>query len=271
MNPIEQLFADLRAAGRKALLPFLAAGDPDLPFTARLLREFHAIGCHLCELGFPYSDPIADGPTIQSAFTRALARGLRVEEIFQMLATAVPRPPAVAMLSYAIIHRQGIDPFVAQAAAAGFAGLIVPDLPAEESCELRRACQARQMALIQLIAPTTSLDRAKRIIDAASGFIYYISVAGVTGQRSELPPEIAENLGRLRQLTDLPICVGFGISEPAQVHALIPHCDGLIVGSAIVRRIEQGLARQRTPEEIVADISRFCGGLLQALEGKPTP
>lgn len=271
MNPIDQLFADLRAAGRKALLPFLAAGDPDLAFTSRLLREFHAVGCHLCELGFPYSDPIADGPTIQAAFTRALARGLRVEEIFQMLATTAPRPPAVAMLSYAIIHRRGIDRFVAEAAAAGFAGLIVPDLPADESHQLRRVCQARQLSLIQLIAPTTSLERAKRIIEAASGFIYYISVAGVTGQRSELPPEIAENLARLRQLTDLPICVGFGISQPEHVRALIPHCDGLIVGSAIVRRIEQGVAAQRKPEEIVADISRFCRDLLQALEGKPTP
>jgi tryptophan synthase alpha chain len=267
MNSIEQLFSDLRTDGRRALMPFLAAGDPNLEFTQMLLGAFEEEGCHLCELGFPYSDPIADGPTIQAAFTRALANGVSVEQIFQALKSTSARPPTVAMLSYAIVHRWGLAQFVGQAAEAGFAGLIVPDLPIEESQELGSICRARNLSLIQLVTPTTNRERAKRIVEAASGFIYYVSVAGVTGQRTDLPPEIVDNLASLKELTDLPICVGFGISSPAHVRSLAPHCDGLIVGSAIVRRIEQGLATQRSAAEIVTEIRAFCRELLEAMPG----
>jgi tryptophan synthase alpha chain len=265
MNPIDRLFHDLRGRQKKALMPFIAAGDPDLTMTRELLAAFADVGCHLCELGFPYSDPIADGPTIQAAFVRALSAGVKVEKILDCVANSKQRPPTLAMLSYAIVHRIGADRFAHQAAEAGFAGLIVPDLPVEESKQLSERCAAENLSLVQLITPTTNPDRARRIIEVASGFIYYVSVAGVTGQRSSLPAEIVDNLQALRKLTTLPICVGFGISQPEHVQQLAPHCDGLIVGSAIVRRIENGLAAHQPQAAIVNDVKKFCRSLLAAL------
>ncbi|MEQ1903016.1 MAG: tryptophan synthase subunit alpha [Pirellulaceae bacterium] len=265
MNPIDRLFHDLRSRQKKALMPFIAAGDPDLTMTRELLAAFADVGCHLCELGFPYSDPIADGPTIQAAFVRALSAGVKVEKILDCVAHSKQRPPTLAMLSYAIVHRIGADRFAHQAAVAGFAGLIVPDLPVEESKQLSDRCAAENLSLVQLITPTTKPERARRIIEVASGFIYYVSVAGVTGQRSSLPAEIVENLQALRKLTTLPICVGFGISQPEHVQQLAPHCDGLIVGSAIVRRIENGLANHQSQAAIVNDVKSFCRSLLTAL------
>jgi tryptophan synthase alpha chain len=265
MNPIDRLFHDLRGRQKKALMPFIAAGDPDLTMTRELLAAFADVGCHLCELGFPYSDPIADGPTIQAAFVRALSAGVKVEKILDCVAHSKQRPPTLAMLSYAIVHRIGADRFVHQAAEAGFAGLIVPDLPVEESKQLSQRCAAENLSLVQLITPTTNPERARRIIEVASGFIYYVSVAGVTGQRSSLPAEIVDNLQALRKLTTLPICVGFGISQPEHVQQLAPHCDGLIVGSAIVRRIENGLTAHQPQAAIVNDVKSFCRSLLAAL------
>ncbi len=262
---IDSIFADLKKSGGKALMPFIAAGDPDLALTAGLMRAFHESGCQLCELGFPYSDPIADGPTIQAAFTRSLAGGVTAERIFDQLRGETPQLPTVAMLSFAIVHRIGIDTFVGRLADAGMDGLIVPDLPAEESEALCACCDRQRISHIQLITPTTRTDRIKRIVNATSGFIYYVSVAGVTGQRQDLPVEIADNLAALREVTDLPICVGFGISEPSQVRQLAPHCDGVIVGSAIVRRIESGLQAGKSQIEIANDVKTFCGELRVAL------
>ncbi len=283
MNDIDQLFFNLRSRQAKALMPFFAAGDPDIGMTLELLRSLQEAGCHLCELGFPYSDPIADGPTIQAAFTRALNGGFKVDDLLlalshranqskiqepsQVVGGQNPGMPQVAMLSYAIVHRMGVSRFVGRIAEAGFSGLIVPDLPGEESVGLADLCRSKNLSLVQLITPTTRPERARRIIAVASGFIYYVSVAGVTGSRTELPPEIADNLQALRRLTELPICVGFGISGPDQVRQLAPHCDGVIVGSAIVRRLESGLENGHSPAQICGDIASFCTELLQALNG----
>lgn len=277
-NPIDQLFQKLRQSGQKALMPFLTAGDPALLLTPVLLDLFAQHGCHLCELGFPYSDPIADGPTIQASFTRALGQGIRTQQIFETVrhwreqrsnggaANGEPQPtlPVVAMLSYAIVFRQGIVPFVTQAANAGFSGLIVPDLPSEECDELHQACRAAGISLIQLITPTTDRQRIPEILARASGFIYYVSVAGVTGTRSELPTNLIENLAWLKQQTSLPICVGFGISGPEQVRAIAPYADGLIVGSAIVKRIEQ--AWQTAPGDL-KNLQRTVGNFIEELLG----
>ncbi|MEZ6094038.1 MAG: tryptophan synthase subunit alpha [Pirellulaceae bacterium] len=261
---LEQLFQQLRSTGKKALMPFIAAGDPDWSMTERLLEEFAGVGCSMCELGFPYSDPIADGPTIQAAFTRALQNGIKVQSIFSALKQKQSPLPTVAMLSYSIVHRLGVSYFTDEASSAGFQGLIVPDLPWEEADDLKAACDRNGLALIPLITPTTSDDRAKDIVQRASGFIYYVSVTGVTGQRQDLPPAIIDNLGRLRELTSLPICVGFGISEPEHIRALAPYCDGMIVGSAIVRRIESGLNEGKSQEVIAQEIGGFCKTLLNA-------
>lgn len=265
MNAIDTLFALLRQEKRKALMPFVTAGDPDLEFTAAVIKELAARGSHLFEVGIPYSDPIADGPVIQASYTRALEHKIKLADILNMLGDVAPTlaAPLVTMVSYAIVYRHGLEKYVDDARARGVAGLIVPDLPVEESEVLARICAARDASLVQLVTPTTPRERAVRIAETSTGFLYYVSVAGITGERTELPPELVDNVGWLRTQTDLPICIGFGISKPEHVKLLAPVADGLIVGSAIVRRI--ATAGERPRDEVLADVGKYVGELLTAL------
>jgi tryptophan synthase alpha chain len=273
MNRIDSLFSRLRAEGRRALMPFITAGDPDLATTAALITEIVARGAHMVEVGIPYSDPIADGPVISASYTRALKKGVKLASIVQTLRTlraetshgALTVAPLVTMVSYAIVLRHGLDRYLSEAAAAGIDGLIVPDLPIEESAELCCRVRGHDLRLSQLITPTTPRDRALRIAESTTGFIYYVSVAGITGERSNLPSELAENVAWLRGQTALPICIGFGISRPEHVRALAPVADGLIVGSAIVRRLAE--IGNRPKNEVVQDIGQFVGALAAALQG----
>lgn len=269
MSAIDALFQRLRGDGRKALMPFVTAGDPDLQFTAALLKELAVRGAALCEVGFPYSDPIADGPVIQTSYTRALGHGIKLAQILEMTRRVAPElaTPLVGMVSYAIICRHGPERFVAEAAESGLAGLIVPDLLVEESAEMVRICKAADVSLVHLVTPTTSRQRAKRIAEASSGFIYYVSVTGITGERQELPSELADNVAWLREQTRLPICIGFGISRPEHVRALAPVADGLIVGSAIMRRIAD--INERSRDAVVRDIGGFVAELLAAFDTRP--
>lgn len=265
MSAVDLLFARLRKSGRKALMPFVTAGDPDLAFTAELLREVVARGAALCEVGVPYSDPIADGPVIQESYTRALSRKVTSTDVLRCLGEVAPQlgAPLVTMVSYAIVFRRGLEQFVADAKRAGVAGLIVPDLPVEESAPLAEVCRRDDVSLTHLITPTTSWDRARRIAEASTGFIYYVSVTGITGERRELPPELADNVSRLREHTPLPVCIGFGISRPEHVRRLAPAADGLIVGSAIVRRMAEAAAGNRA--EVLRQIGQFVAELVAAL------
>lgn len=265
MSAIDTLFAQLRQANRKAFMPFVTAGDPDLDFTAAVMRELVARGSSLCELGIPYSDPVADGPVIQASYTRALAQRVSLDGIFEMLGRLTPDLPApvVTMVSYSIVYRRGIEAYVAGAKRLGVAGLIVPDLPAEEANDLAAACAGEDLSLIQLIAPTTPRDRALRIAERTTGFIYYVSVTGITGERTELPPEVVDNVAWLRGKTPLPICIGFGISRPEHVRLLAPVADGIIVGSAIVRRIAEAGLRPR--EVVLREIGQYAESLITAL------
>jgi len=206
MSAIDRVFADLRYQGRKALMPFVTAGDPDLAFTADVLRELASRGCPLCELGIPYSDPIADGPVIQASYTRALDRHVKLAGIFETIGrlTREIHMPVVSMVSYAIIFRHGPQAYIRDARAAGFAGAIVPDLPLDESEELAEICRGEDFSLIQLVTPTTPRERAVRIARSSSGFLYYVSVAGITGERRELPPELLDNVAWLKTQTDPP-------------------------------------------------------------------
>jgi tryptophan synthase alpha chain len=264
MSLIDQQFAKLRQQGKKAFMPFITAGDPDLAFTARMIREFAAHGCSFCEVGVPYSDPIADGPVIQASYTRALAKKIKLADILQLGQETTPQieMPLVLMVSYAIVYRHGIEKFVERAQQAGFAGAIVPDLPVEESPRLSRCCRQAGFSLIQLVTPTTSRDRAIEIANASSGFLYYVSVTGITGERSELPTGLRENITWLKARTDLPICVGFGISKPEHVQLLSPVADGLIVGSALVRIIAQ--AETRDPDEVAGEAISLIESLMSA-------
>lgn len=265
MSTIDDLFKQLRRENRKALMPFVTAGDPDLRFTAAVLNELVGRGCHLCEVGIPYSDPIADGPVIQASYTRALEHQIKLADILKTLAQVASQlaAPLVTMVSYAIVYRRGLQAYVDDVHQRGIAGLIVPDLPVEESAELAKICGSRDISLIQLVTPTTPRDRAVRIADTSTGFLYYVSVAGITGERTELPPELVENVGWLRTQTDLPICIGFGISRPDHVKLLAPVADGLIVGSAIVRRI--AMAAQEPRDQVLADVGDYAAELLAAL------
>ena len=266
---IDETFARLKSAGRMAFMPFITAGDPDLATTQKVLLELAARGVDLIEIGFPYSDPIADGPVIQASYTRALAKRLHVAEILGAVKTVASShsgtlPPLVAMVAYAIIFRMGPEKFVCGARESGFSGLIVPDLPADEAADLAALSRASGLDLIQLIAPTTSQPRTKRILETASGFIYCISVAGTTGIRDQLPAELKQQLQWLKTQTRLPLAVGFGISRPDQVEALRGLADGVIVGSAIVRHIAAISEQHVSVDAAVQNVATFATEMLAA-------
>jgi tryptophan synthase alpha chain len=266
MSRLDTLFADLRKTGRKALMPFVTAGDPDLAFTADVIRELDRRGCTMCEVGIPYSDPIADGPVIQASYTRALAHRIKLAAIFEMLrgVASQVKMPLVTMVSYAIVYRHGLAQYVADAQRAGVVGAIVPDLLVEEAGELAAICKVADFHLIQLVTPTTPRERAVRIARASTGFLYYVSVTGITGERTELPASLTENVSWLRTQTDLPLCIGFGISRPEHVKLLAPVADGLIVGSAIVRRVAEAATKPR--DAVLRDVGAYAAQLLTALD-----
>jgi tryptophan synthase alpha chain len=260
MNPIDALFRRLRAENRKAFMPFLTAGDPDLAFTRDALAAVAAAGANLVEVGFPFSDPIADGPVIQASYTRALARGLKLADVFATLKDVSSAPgwqtPMVAMASYSLVYKRGPAAFIDQATAAGLSGAVVPDLPAEEADELAKLAADRDFKLILLVTPTTSPQRAERIVKACGGFVYVVSVVGITGERDRLPAALREQIARLRTMTDLPLCVGFGVSRPEHVRELKEIADGVIVGTALVRHLES-----RTLESLKALAAELSGAL----------
>jgi tryptophan synthase alpha chain len=265
MSAIDDLFRQLRGTGRKAFMPFVTAGDPDLDFTAAVIEELVRRGSHLCELGIPYSDPIADGPVIQASYTRALAHKIKLAQILGMAKRVTPKLPApiVTMVSYAIIYRHGLAQYVDDAKGAGIAGAIVPDLLVDEAAELAAICRQRDFSLIQLVTPTTPRERAVRIANTSSGFIYYVSVTGITGERTELPPELIDNVTWLRGQTELPVCIGFGINRPEHVKLLAPVADGLIVGSGIVRRVAAAADKPRAVA--LREIGDYAAELIAAL------
>lgn len=276
MNRIDALFSRLRAEGRRALMPFITAGDPDLQTTAALVAEMVKQGAHMVELGVPYSDPIADGPVISASYHRALTNGVKLDRIFQTLRTLraegfdgpLAAAPIVTMISYAIIHRTGAANYLREAGASGVDGLIVPDLPVEESVSLLKEATDAGLKLIQLVTPTTPRDRALRIAETTTGFLYYVSVAGITGERAALPADLSENVAWLRSQTGLPVCIGFGIGDADRVRALAPVADGLIVGSALVKRLADAGNQPRA--EVVQNIGRFIAELAGALDETKT-
>jgi len=253
-SPIADVFTRLQAAEQMAFMPFITAGDPDLEFTCETIRKLGSAGVDLIEIGFPYSDPIADGPVIQASYTRALDSKVSVSRIFGALKSLKDEelPPRIAMVSFAIIYRTGIDNFLKHCVDSGVAGLIVPDLPGAEAAELFAAVQSHGLDLIQLIAPTTPRERVREILKSCSGFVYCIAVSGITGEREAVANALLDQLKWLRKETDLPLAVGFGISKPEHVDPLRGLAEGVIVGSAIVREFEP-LAADTTQREAVLE------------------
>jgi len=242
MNPIDALFQQLRSQGRKAFMPFVTAGDPDVDFTRELIPAVAEAGANLIEVGFPFSDPIADGPVIQASYTRALDKQLKLADVFSAVSDVTGRPgwttPLVAMASYSLLFKKGPSRFIEQARASGLSGAVVPDLPVEEAEDLSKLAADRDFKLILLVTPTTSPARAEKVVKACSGFVYVVSVVGITGERDRLPVQLSEQIARLRRMTNLPLCVGFGVSKTEHVRGLKDLADGVIVGSALVKKLE---------------------------------
>ena len=245
LAPYERLraaFTRARAEGRPALVCYLMGGDPSLGASEELLLALDDAGADVIELGVPFSDPIADGPVLQAAATRALAAGTTLPKLIDLAGRVQGRvrAPLVAMGYCNPFLALGWEKFAADGAAAGLCGAIVPDVPLEESEPLRSALGAAGMAWIPLCAPTTGDERLRKLALEARGFLYYVSVTGVTGARAALPEDLAAKLVSLRALSAAPIAVGFGISTPAQAAALRGQADGVVVGSAIVTAHHQG-------------------------------
>ena len=266
MNPIDSLFHRQRSTNRKAFIPFLTAADPDLAFTEAILPRVAAAGADLIEIGFPFSDPIADGPVIQASYTRALDRGVKLAGIFQALRRVTSTPgwntPLVGMISFSLIFRHGAAAFIDHAKQAGLSGAIVPDLTAEEAGDFAKLARDNDFKLILLVTPTTSRQRAEQIIKMCTGFLYCVSIVGITGERDRLPETLREQLRQLRSMTELPLCVGFGISKPDQAKELREIADGVIVGSALVKKLEKA---KTAPAEAADEIVRAVNELAAAL------
>ena len=247
-------------------MPFITAGDPELDATAAIMVEMSRRGADLIELGIPYSDPIADGKTIQASYVRALSRGLRLGQIFDMLrdVRAACDTAILTMVSFSIVLRIGPDAYFERAAAAGADGVIIPDLPADEAGRIARQAGARGLHNVCLVAPTTPPDRMRRIARLSRGFIYYVSTTGTTGARNTLSADLSTHVADLRKVTSKPIAVGFGISNPEHVRAVSGYADGAIVGSAIVRRIHE-LADLPTPK-LAAQIGDMTAAMAQAAQ-----
>jgi tryptophan synthase alpha chain len=233
---IVELFERKREAGEKSLLLFLSAGFPSLEFTAELLPRLPEWGCDLIELGIPFSDPIADGPTIQAASADALKAGTSVREILALLPAvrAKIETPIILFTALNPLLKYGLEEIVRDAKAAGADGFLVADLPPEEGKEFADLCAASEMALVFLVAPTTSPERLQMIAERSTGFIYYIARRGVTGARQALADDLEEQVKRVSAVTDKPIAVGFGVSQPEHVRQVAQFADGIVVGSALI-------------------------------------
>ncbi|NWN83661.1 MAG: tryptophan synthase subunit alpha [Halomonas sp.] len=266
MNRIDQCFANLKSRGRRALIPFITAGDPAPEYTVGFMHALVEAGADILELGVPFSDPMADGPVIQKACERALEHGVRLSHLFEMVREfrqTNTDTPVVLMGYLNPMERIGLAAFAEQAAAAGIDGVLAVDMPPEEAEELGPLLESHGLASIFLVAPTTTEERAATICAHGQGYLYYVSLKGVTGTATLDAADIAAHLAPLRGMTDLPLCVGFGIRDGASAAEVGKVADGVIVGSALVSRIA---ANTETPEAIPGELKAVLGEMRQALD-----
>jgi len=258
VNRLERHLAGARSSGRRSLVVYLCAGDPDLATTERLVPALAAAGADVIELGVPFSDPLADGPTIQAAAERALRSGTTLAGILDLV-DRIRRGgcdvPLVLMGYMNPIVRMGIEAFVSRSAEVGVDGVIVPDLPLDEAGPLGDAAAARDLSLVLLAAPTTPPDRLRRIGERTRGFLYFVSITGVTGARAALPADLPARLDAVRAASRAPVAVGFGISAPEQAAALAEHADAVVVGSALVAEIARSGGRIDGPVALVRSLA----------------
>jgi tryptophan synthase alpha chain len=262
---IDETFRRLKKRGEKALIPFITAGDPDLTTTKALALEMAKRGADLLELGIPFSDPLADGPTIQAASNRALKAGVHLQAVLEVAGQIRQETeiPLVLMGYYNPILQYGLERTASEAKRLGVDGFIIPDLPLEEAGPWRKVAVAAGLAPIYLAAPTSGAARIKKAGHLTRGFLYYVSVTGITGARQALPADLVAALQEVRDLVPCPLAVGFGISTPEQVQGLAPFVDGVVVGSAIVQRV----AKLKGPE-LIKEVGNFIAALKAPLRGK---
>jgi tryptophan synthase alpha chain len=272
VSRIEKRFAALKAEGRAGLVAYLVAGDPDIETSTRLFEGVAAAGADLIEIGMPFSDPMADGPVIQEAGQRALKRGMtlrRTLEIVRGMRRTDDTTPIVLMGYYNPIYRYGAEAFAPDAVAAGVDGVIVVDLPPEEEAELTAPAHAAGLDVVRLATPTSDDRRLPHIVEHASGFIYYVAIAGITGTRSADAASVAAAVTRLRRFTDLPIAVGFGIRTPEQAAQVARAADAVVVGSSLVQRLALNLNLDNTAkpglvDAVLSDVRALDRGVRQA-------
>lgn len=265
MSRIANCFAKLKEQNQAALVTFITAGDPDYQNSLSLLQQLPAAGADVIELGMPFTDPMADGPTIQKASLRALANGQNLVKTLEMVATFRQQnqtTPIVLMGYFNPIHYYGVERFVKEAATAGVDGLIIVDLPAEHDVDLGSPAKSAGIDFIRLTTPTTDEQRLPQVLANSSGFVYYVSVAGVTGAGSASEQQIVEAMQRLHKHTALPVCVGFGVKTPAQASSIAKLAEGVVVGSALVNQIEQA----SDPQQAIIAVLKLCNELSVAVK-----
>lgn len=264
ISRIEAKFAELKARGEKALIPFVTAGDPSLRATKEIVLEMERAGADLIELGIPFSDPMADGPTIQASSDRALKAGTTPRDVIKLVADIRKKSeiPIVLFGYYNPVFVYGPAKFARDAARAGVDGVLVVDLPPEESEELGRELRKNNLDAVFTLTPTSDSERIKKVVKVASGFLYYVSVTGVTGARSSVGTKIKGSVAKVRRHSKLPIGVGFGISTPAQVKDVCSYADGVIVGSAIVNIIKKHGASKDLAKRVGAFVRSLKKGTL---------
>ncbi len=268
MSRLASTFARLKKESRAAFIPFVSGGDPDMETSAAILDALPGCGADIIELGMPFSDPMADGPAVQASSTRALKAGAtlpKVIELVKKFRRKDSKTPLVLMGYFNPIHAYGTARFARDVAAAGVDGLIAVDLPIEEDEVLRLPAAAQGVDLVRFVTPTTDDSRLRRILEAASGYLYYVSVAGVTGTKSFAEADVAAALARVRAATQLPVAVGFGIKTPEQAATIARLADGVVVGSALVNRVAETAGQ--SPETVVKAVAELAGALAQATHG----
>src|SRR5690349_875912 len=275
MSRLATKFAALKKEGRAAFIPFITAGDPDMETSFAILEKLPAAGADVIELGMPFTDPMADGPAVQASSVRALKSGASMAKVLEMVKKfrrTNKHTPIVLMGYYNPIHAYGTARFARDVAGAGVDGLIVVDLPIEEDEVLRVPALAQGVDLIRFVTPTTDEARLQRIVADASGYLYYVSVAGVTGTKAVPEEEVRAAMARVRAATGLPCTVGFGIRSPEQAHAIAKVADGVVVGSAIVSKVAAttGQGRERIVTEVLALVRDLAGSTHAARHGKVT-
>ncbi|MDO8525535.1 MAG: tryptophan synthase subunit alpha [Candidatus Omnitrophota bacterium] len=259
-NRIDKKFKELKRRGKKAFIAYVTAGDPGLKMTVRIVLALERAGADIVELGIPFSDPVADGPTIQAASQRALANGASLKKIFALVKGLRRKTeiPLVFMTYCNPVFKFGFEKFFRTCRETGVDGVIVPDLPLEEAGDAMRSGKKNHVAVIFLAAPTSTGHRIRAIAAKSGGFIYYVSLTGVTGARKKLPGEIFSNVRAIKALTDKPVAVGFGISAAKQARSIAGTADGVIVGSAIVNIISEN-------KDTIARVSKLARGLASAI------